>query len=73
MQLLESKQYSDFVNSINSDQTRRQYEYSNTIPKTLSNRPVFLSWIITKRISDYIINYLVRKISKSIRLSYFRH
>lgn len=30
MQVLESKQYSNFVNSINSEQTRRQYEYSLT-------------------------------------------
>ena len=27
MQVLESKQYSNFVNSINSEKTRQQYEY----------------------------------------------
>lgn len=30
MQVLESKQYSNFVNSINSEQIRRQYEHSLT-------------------------------------------
>jgi len=35
--------YSNFVNSINSEQTRQVYEYSNTFYKTLPNGPGFFS------------------------------
>jgi hypothetical protein len=70
MQVLESKQYSNFVNSINSEQTRRQYEY--TLTQFLRHYQMDLDSFLRlsqKEISDYIINYLVsRKISKQYKI-----
>ena len=73
MQVLESKQYSNFVNSINSDQTRRQYEY--TLLQILKHYHIDLDsfrGLSQNEISDYIINYLVnRKISKQYKIVIF--
>ena len=73
MQVLESKQYSNFVNSINSEQTRRQYEYSLT--QFLKHYQIDLDSFLglsQKEMSDYIINYLVsRKISKQYKIVIF--
>lgn len=73
MQVLESKQYSNFINSTNSEQTRRQYEYSLT--RFLKHYQMDLDSFLglsQKEISDYIINYLVnRKISKQYEIVIF--
>jgi integrase len=73
MQILESKQYSNFVNSINSEQTRRQYEYSLT--QFLKHYQIGLDSFLglsQKEMSDFIINYLVnKKISRQYKIVIF--
>ncbi len=73
MQVLESKQYSNFVNSINSEQTRRQYEYSLT--QFLKHYQIDLDSFLglsQKEMSDFIINYLVnKKISRQYKIVIF--
>lgn len=73
MQILESKQYSNFVNSINSEQTRRKYEY--TLTQFLKHYQIDLESFLAlsqQEISDYIINYLVRrKISRQYKIVIF--
>lgn len=73
MQVLESKQYFNFVNSINSEQTRRQYEYSLT--QFLKHYKIDLDSFLRlsqKEISDFIINYLVnKKISRQYKIVIF--
>ena len=59
------------MNSINSEQTRRQYEYSLTQFLKHYQIDSFLG-LSQKEISDYIINYLVnRKISKQYKIVIF--
>jgi hypothetical protein len=65
--------YSNFVNSINSEQTRHEYEYC--LSRFLKHYQVNLDSFIRlsqKEISDYIINYLVnRKISRQYKIVIF--
>src|SRR5687767_15084115 len=73
MQVVESKQYSNFVNSINSDQTRKMYEYS--LSKFLKHYEMdldsFLS-LLQKEISNFIVDYLViKKISRQYKIVIF--
>ena len=77
MQVL-NEAYSNFVNSINSDQTRQVYEY--TLNQFLNHCQLDLdSFLILSQqeMSDYIINYLVnKKISKQYKtviLSAIKH
>ena len=69
MQVL-NEAYSNFVNSINSDQTRQVYEY--TLNQFLNHCQLDLdSFLILSQqeMSDYIINYLVnKKISKQYKI-----
>ena len=64
---------SNFVNSINSDQTRRQYEYCLT--RFLTHYQIDLEPFLRlsqENISNYIVDYLVnRKISKQYKIVIF--
>jgi len=72
MQVLDEK-YSNFVNSINSEQTRQVYEYSLT--QFLKHCQMDLDSfhrLEQQEISNIIINYLVeKKISRQYKVSYF--
>jgi integrase len=65
----QQERYSNFVNSINSDQTREKYEY--TLNQFLEHYEMDLDSFLRlsqKEISDLIINYLLRrKISKQYK------
>jgi hypothetical protein len=73
MQVLESKQYSNFVNSINSEKTRFQYEYC--LAKFLKFHKIELKTFLKlsqDEISDLITNYLVhRNISRQYKIVIF--
>lgn len=73
MQVLESKQYSNFVNSINSEKTRFQYEYC--LSKFLKYCGIDLETFLKlsqQEISDLITNYLVhRKLSRQYKVVIF--
>lgn len=68
MQVL-NEAYSNFVNSINSDQTRQVYEY--TLNQFLNHYQLDLDSFLElslQEMSDYIISYLVnKKISKQYK------
>ena len=72
MQVLDET-YSNFVNSINSDQTRQVYEYSLT--QFLKNCQMDLDSFLRleqQEISNIIINYLVeKKISRQYKVVIF--
>ena len=72
MQLLDES-YSNFVNSINSDQTRQVYEY--TLSRFLKHYQLDLDSFLKlsqQDISNYIINYLVnKKISRQYKTVIF--
>jgi hypothetical protein len=75
MQVLDeqTKAYSNFVNSINSDQTRRLYEYSLSQFLKYCNLDLdsFLR-LPQQEISNLVINYLVeKKISRQYKLVIF--
>ena len=62
VQLKNSNSYSNFVNSINSDQTSHIYEY--TLSQFLKHCQIDLDTFLSlpqQEISNYIINYLVEK------------
>ena len=65
--------YSNFVNSINSDQTRQVYEYS--LSKFLKHYQIDLDSFLKlsqQEISNCIVNYLVnKKISRQYKVVYF--
>jgi hypothetical protein len=69
MQVVRNEAYCNFVNSINSNQTRRMYEYS--LSKFLKHYDQDLDSLIKlsqQEISNFIIDYLVnKKISSSIK------
>jgi hypothetical protein len=73
MQVLESKRYCNFVNSINSQQTRRQYEY--TLGQFLKHYQIELDSFLglpQQEIFDLVVNYLVnRKISRQYKIVIF--
>jgi hypothetical protein len=73
MQVLESKQYSNFVNSINSDQSRQMYEYS--LSRFLKHYEMDLTSFLSlsqQEISNQIIHYLVnKKISRQYKIVIF--
>lgn len=71
MQVLDSKNeaYSNFANSINSDQTRHAYEYS--LNQFLKHYQTDLDSFLrsSQEISNYIISYLVeKKISRKYKI-----
>ena len=72
MQVTTSK-YDNFVNSINSEQTKEQYEYS--LAQFLKHYQIDLDSFLTlsqQEMSDYIINYLVNKrVSKQYKIVIF--
>jgi len=72
MQVLDEA-YSNFVNSINSDQTRQVYEY--TLSQFLKHYQLDLDSFLKlsqQDISNYIINYLVnKKISRQYKTVIF--
>lgn len=73
MQVLQNDAYSNFVDSINSDQTRRLYEYSISQFLKYCNKDLdsFLR-LSQQEISNLIINYLVsKKISRQYKLVIF--
>ena len=69
----EKQAYSNFVNSINSEQTRQTYEYS--LSKFLKYYQMNLDSFLTlpqQEISNIIINYLVnKKISRQYKIVIF--
>ena len=72
MQVLDEK-YSNFVNSINSEQTRQVYEYSLTqfLKHCQMDLDSFLR-LEQQEISNIIINYLVeKKISRQYKIVIF--
>ena len=73
MQVVRNEVYSNFVNSINSDQTRRMYEYS--LSKFLKHYDIdFDSFLKLSRqeISNFITDYLVnKKISRQYKIVIF--
>ena len=73
MQVLQNEAYSNFVNSINSDQTRKIYEYSLSQFLKYCNKDLdsFLR-LPQQELSNFIINYLVeKKISRQYKLVIF--
>src|ERR671918_3204314 len=72
MQVTTSK-YDNFVNSINSEQTKEQYEYS--LAQFLRHYQIDLDSFLRlpqQEISDYIVNYLVSKrVSKQYKIVIF--
>ena len=72
MQVTTSK-YDNFVNSINSEQTKDQYEYS--LAQFLKHCQIDLDSFLRlsqQEISDYIVNYLVnKKVSKQYKIVIF--
>lgn len=73
MQVLQNEAYSIFVNSINSDQTRKIYEYSLSQFLKYCNKDLdsFLR-LPQQELSNLIINYLVsKKISRQYKLVIF--
>ena len=75
MQVLQNKksEYSNFVNSINSEQTRQVYEY--TLSQFLNHYSLELETFLRlepAEISRYIVNYLVeKKISRQYKVVIF--
>jgi len=73
MQVIQNEAYSNFVDSINSDQTRQMYEYS--LSKFLKHYEMDLDSFLRlsqQEISNYIIDYLVnKKISRQYKIVIF--
>lgn len=73
MQVVKNQAYSNFIDSINSDQTRQVYEY--TLSQFLKHYEIDLDSFLKlsqQDISNYIINYLVnKKISRQYKTVIF--
>ena len=73
MQVVRNEVYCNFVNSINSDQTRRMYEYS--LSKFLKHYDIDLDSFLKlpqQEISNFITDYLVnKKISRQYKVVIF--
>lgn len=73
MQVVKNEVYSNFVNSINSEQMKQVYEYS--LNQFLSHYQINLDSLLKlsqQEISDYIVNYLInKKISRQYKIVIF--